>query len=221
MIEESQIINTIEAVLFASDKPLNIAKLAEIFPDTFQVEKNQIKNAILKLQEIYSDRAVELKEVASGYTFMVKHQYGEWVTRLWTEKPQKYSRAFLETLAIIAYRQPVTRADIEDIRGVTVSSQVIKTLLEREWIRIVGHRDVPGKPALLATTKQFLDYFGLKSLDEMPALSEIKSLDIGLKETDLQPEPEAAENTEQTFAQDETQIVLVSPPAKSLSKTEC
>ncbi len=133
----------------------------------------------------YQNRGVELVEVSSGFRFQVAQSVAPWVARLWEEKPQKYSRALLETLALVAYRQPITRGEIEDIRGVSVSSQIIRTLVEREWIRVIGHRDVPGKPAMYATTRQFLDYFGLKKLDELPSLSEIRELDVINAELDF------------------------------------
>ncbi len=133
----------------------------------------------------YQNRGVVLVEVSSGFRFQVAQSAAPWVARLWEEKPQKYSRALLETLALVAYRQPITRGEIEDIRGVSVSSQIIRTLVEREWIRVIGHRDVPGKPAMYATTRQFLDYFGLKKLDELPSLSEIRDLDVINAELDF------------------------------------
>ncbi|NNE37366.1 MAG: SMC-Scp complex subunit ScpB, partial [Gammaproteobacteria bacterium] len=139
--------------------------------------KDDIRAALSQLIDDYADRGIELKEVASGFRFQVRAEYAEWINRLFQDKPQRYSRAFMETLAIIAYRQPVTRGEIEDIRGVSVNTNIIKSLQEREWIRVVGHRDVPGKPELLATTREFLDYFNLKKLSELPPLSEIKDYD--------------------------------------------
>jgi len=139
--------------------------------------KRAIKDVIATLQEEYAERSMELKEVASGYRIQVRQEYAEHVGKLWEERPAKYSRALLETLVLIAYRQPITRGEIEAIRGVSVSSHIIKTLVEREWVRVIGHRDVPGKPAILGSTKEFLDYFNLKSLDELPSLAEIKDLD--------------------------------------------
>lgn len=139
--------------------------------------KRSIKEAIENLQNDYSGRAMELKEVASGFRFQVRQDYADYVAKLWEERPSKYSRALLETLVLIAYRQPITRGEIEAIRGVSVSSHIVKTLIEREWIRVIGHRDVPGKPAIFGSTKEFLDYFNLKSLDELPSLAEIKDFD--------------------------------------------
>lgn len=168
----------IEAALMAVNEPLSVTRLLTLFENEHEPpDREAIKTALAELQELYTDRGIELKEVASGFRFQVKPDCAEWVNRLFDEKPQRYSRALMETLAIIAYRQPLTRGEIEDIRGVSVSSNIVKTLQEREWVRIVGHRDVPGKPELLATTKQFLDYFNLKRLSDLPSLAEIKDFD--------------------------------------------
>lgn len=176
-MNQENIKNIVEAALMVSDKPLHMNQLLALFEkDTEAVDRDMIKTAIEQLQQDYSNRGVELSEVASGYRIQVKSNYAEWVNRLFDEKPPRYSRALLETLAIIAYRQPLTRAEIEDIRGVAVSTSIIKTLQEREWIRVVGHKDVPGKPELLATTREFLDYFNLKKLSDLPTLAEIKEL---------------------------------------------
>ena len=169
--------NIIEAALMVSDKPLSMQQLLSLFElDAETVDREVIRNVINGLQQEYVDRGIELKEIASGFRVQVKRDYADWVNRLFDEKPPRYSRALLETLAIIAYRQPLTRAEIEDIRGVSVSTNIIKTLQEREWVKVVGHKDVPGKPELLATTKEFLDYFNLKKLSELPTLAEIKEL---------------------------------------------
>lgn len=176
-MNQEKIKNIIEAALMVSDKPLSIARILELFEkDAEAMDRETIKTALDQLQEDYKERGIELREVASGYRIQVKSDYAEWVNRLFDEKPPRYSRALLETLAIIAYRQPLTRAEIEDIRGVGVSTTIIKTLQEREWIRVVGHKDVPGRPELLATTKEFLDYFNLKKLSDLPSLAEIKEL---------------------------------------------
>lgn len=167
--------NIIEAALMVSDRPLSISRLLSLFEkDLEQPDRTEIRSALDDLNKEYEGHGVELKEVASGFRIQVCNEYAEWVNRLYDERPPRYSRALLETLAIIAYRQPLTRAEIEDIRGVSVSSTITKTLQEREWIKVVGHRDVPGKPELLATTKEFLDYFNLKKLSDLPLLSEIK-----------------------------------------------
>lgn len=167
----------IEAALFAADRPLSLADLQALFLDFEQPEKAEIRTAITALQADYTNRGIALVEVASGFRFQTQASVAEWVSRLWEDKAPRYSRAMLETLALIAYRQPITRGEIEDIRGVAVSSNIIKTLQEREWIRIIGYKEVPGRPALLATTRQFLDYFNLRSLDQLPPLSELRSLE--------------------------------------------
>lgn len=167
----------LEAALMAYGNPLSIERMQSLFDEAQQPAKETIEQALAELQSDLNDRGIELVEVASGYRLQVKTIVAPWVARLWEERPQRYSRALLETLALIAYRQPITRGDIEDVRGVVVSSNIIKTLLEREWVKVVGHRDVPGRPALYATTKEFLDYFNLKNLSELPSLAEIKDLD--------------------------------------------
>jgi len=171
-----------EGLLMAAGKPLPINKIAVVFTDRERPETEELKAALKEIAEDCTSRRFELKQVASGYRFQVKQQYSEWVGKLWEEKPQRYSRALLETISIIAYRQPITRGEIEKIRGVAVSTNIIRTLMERDWVRVVGHRDVPGKPAMYATTREFLDYFNLKSLEELPTLSEVKELE------DLEPE---------------------------------
>ena len=168
----------VEAALLAAGRPLRIEDLQQLFDgDASSVDRAAIRRVIDALREDCTDRGVELKEVASGFRFQVKAHYAPWVNRLWAERPTRYSRALLETLALIAYRQPITRGEIEDIRGVSVSSSIVKTLLEREWIRVLGHREVPGRPALYGTTRQFLDHFNLKNLDELPPLAQIRELD--------------------------------------------
>jgi segregation and condensation protein B len=182
-MKDKEIISIIEAILMASSKPLSVDKLLAIFSDKsdsdrfIEITKQKLLSLISKLELSYKNRGLELKEVSSGFRFQIREQYSRWVSKLWDEKPQKYSRALMETLALIAYRQPITRGDIEDIRGVSVSSQIVRTLLDREWVRVIGHRDVPGKPAMYATTKQFLDYFSLKKLDELPPLSELMDIE--------------------------------------------
>jgi len=166
----------LEGALMAAGKSLDINHLERLFEDDERPPRDQIRAALEEIDADCLGRGFELKQTASGYRFQVHQELSTWVNRLWEEKPKRYSRAMLETLSLIAYRQPLTRGDIELVRGVAVSSEIIKTLQEREWIRVVGYRDVPGKPALFATTKQFLDYFNLKSLDDLPALGEIKDL---------------------------------------------
>jgi segregation and condensation protein B len=168
----------VEAALMSASEPLAMNRLVAMFePDLDRPDKDQIRAALEALAAECEGRAVELRQVASGWRYQVRSDYSEWVNRLFEEKPQRYSRALLETLAIIAYRQPITRGEIEDIRGVSVSTGIVKTLQEREWVRVVGHRDVPGRPELLATTRQFLDYFNLKSLSDLPSLAEIKDFE--------------------------------------------
>lgn len=174
---ETGLLQIIEGALLAAGKPLTVAQLAELFEEHERPDNADIREAVKEVAERCEDRGFELVEVASGFRFQVRQALSPWVARLWHERPAKYSRALLETLALIAYRQPITRGEIEEIRGVAVSSNIIKTLHEREWIRVVGHRDVPGRPAMYATTRQFLDYFSLKNLDQLPALAEIRDLD--------------------------------------------
>ncbi len=181
-IEQIKLKNIIEAAMFAVAHPMSVDQLLKLFDDDDRPSASAVKESIKQLQSECEGRGIELKEIASGFRYQARQDFSEWLSRLWEERPAKYSRAALETLALIAYRQPVTRAEIEDVRGVGVSSSIIKTMIEREWIRVVGHRDVPGRPALYATTKQFLDYFNMKSLEELPTLAEIKDLE------DINPE---------------------------------
>lgn len=167
----------IEAFLLASGKPQSLERLYELFEEPERPEPKTFKRALEVLGKSCAGRAFELKEVANGYRLQIREDYAPWVGRLWEERPQRYSRALLETLALIAYRQPITRGEIEDVRGVAVNSNIVKTLVEREWIRVVGHREVPGRPALFATTKAFLDHFNLRSLDELPALAELREME--------------------------------------------
>nr|WP_298120263.1 SMC-Scp complex subunit ScpB [uncultured Pseudoxanthomonas sp.] len=182
-MDQSLINRIVEAALLAATQPLTLAQLHGLFPEDEPAPEGSVEQALQQLADACADRGVELVEVASGYRYQVKADVHAWVARLWTERKTKYTRATLETLALIAYRQPITRGEIEQVRGVAVSSNIIQALEEREWIRVVGHRDVPGKPALFGTTKGFLDYFGLKRLDELPPLSELK--DIGELEPQL------------------------------------
>ena len=176
-MQPEQLKPIVEAALLASTQPMTIAQLKAIFGEEEEVGTDELTEALASLAGDCEGRGVELVEVASGWRYQVRREVHGWVSRMWAEKPSRYSRALLETLALIAYRQPITRPEIEQIRGVVVSSNIIKTLEEREWIRVVGHRDVPGKPALFGTTRGFLDYFNLKSLDALPPLSEIRDLE--------------------------------------------
>ncbi len=171
--KHENILQILEAALFAAGEPLNLERLALMFDESDRPSNKELRDAIASLTKFYEDRGVELVEVASGFRFQSRVDYAPWLKKLWEKKPPRYSRALLETIALVVYRQPITRGEIEDVRGVVVSSNIMKTLLEREWVKIVGHKDVPGKPALYATTKQFLDYFNLKSLSDLPPLQEL------------------------------------------------
>ncbi|MGW8228166.1 MAG: SMC-Scp complex subunit ScpB, partial [Gammaproteobacteria bacterium] len=201
-MNEDQLKQIIEAVLFAADEPLDLNRLMSLFPEESGPDRDMIKQALTRIQDEYADRSVELKEVGSGYRFQVKQDYAQWASKLWEERPARYSRATLETLALIAYRQPITRGEIEEVRGVSVSSQIIKSLMEREWIKVVGHRDVPGKPALYATSREFLDYFNLKSLEELPSLAELRDIDAINAELDLSLPMAESENPTEAEAND-------------------
>ncbi|PID55072.1 MAG: SMC-Scp complex subunit ScpB [Gammaproteobacteria bacterium] len=190
-----------EGALLAAAKPMTVAQLAELFDEDDRPGTEDIRAALAELQESCDGRGFELREVASGFRLQVRQSLSPWIARLSQERPQRYSRALLETLALIAYRQPITRGEIEEIRGVAVSSNIIKTLQEREWVRVVGHRDVPGRPAMYATTRQFLDYFNLKTLDQLPALAEIRDLEtltaeLGFVDLNLSTAATETENTE-------------------------
>ena len=223
-MNQEQLKNIIEAALMVSEKPVSVSQLLAIFEkETDRPERTDIKTAIEQIMQDYEGRGIELKEVSSGYRVQVNGDYADWINHLFDDRPPRYSRALLETLAIIAYRQPVTRAEIEEIRGVSVSSNIIRTLQERSWIRVVGQRDIPGKPELLATTKEFLDYFNLKKLSELPSLSEIKDFDqinpdlfeelekeaknevarAGLAGQQIKPDEEVAKNEDTTLSESE------------------
>ena len=176
LMDQALINRIVEGALLASSQPLTLVQLKELFPEEEPAPPGSIERALELLGQACAGRGVELVEVASGFRYQVTGEVHGWISRLWTERKTRYTRATLETLALIAYRQPITRGEIEQVRGVAVSSNIIQALEEREWIRVVGHRDVPGKPALFGTTKGFLDYFGLKRLDELPPLSELKDL---------------------------------------------
>ena len=176
----------LEAVLMVAGEPLSLAALATVFSDEERPSNSEISKTLEDLGDDYAERGLELKEVASGFRIQIREDANPWVVRLWEERPQRYSHALLETLALIAYRQPITRGDIEEVRGVSVRTNIIRTLQEREWIRVVGHRDVPGKPALFGTTRAFLDYFNLQNLDDLPSLAEIKDMESIEPELELE-----------------------------------
>lgn len=189
--EPRELASLLEAFLLASGKPQSLERLFELFEEAERPDPAVFKKALTLLGKSCEGRAFELKEVASGYRLQIREKFAPWVGRLWEERPQRYSRAMLETMALIAYRQPITRGEIEDVRGVAVNSNIVKTLLEREWIRVVGYRDVPGKPAMFATTKAFLDHFNLKNLDDLPPLAELREIEAEpVLEFDDAPVPE-------------------------------
>jgi segregation and condensation protein B len=186
-MSDAYVKNVIEAALLAAGTPLPVAELTRLFDDGKRPSAQQLRAALAELAAEYSGRGIELKETASGFRIQVRRELAAEISRLWPERTARYSRALLETLALIAYRQPITRAEIEAVRGVAVNPNITRTLIERGWVRVVGHRNVPGHPELLGTTREFLDYFGLKSLDELPPLAELKalsgmSLQLGLEE---------------------------------------
>lgn len=205
--ERTEIKHIIEAALLVADKPLTVKQLLQLFAEDMQHQEADILAALSKLDNDYLQRGIELKQVSSGYRIQARQEVAPWLAKLWEEKPPKYSRAVLETLVLIAYRQPITRSEIEDIRGVSVSSYIVKSLLERDWIRVVGHRDVPGKPALLATTKSFLDYFNLKNLEELPTLAEVRDLEAAAGRFAEQLELNMIETTEEFETESELKSV--------------
>jgi segregation and condensation protein B len=176
-MEQIEIKHIVEAALLAAGRPLTLDQLRGLFGEEHPPQKAEIRDALAALEAEYASRGIAVKEVASGFRIEVREGMTPWLARLWEERPQRYSRALMETLAIIAYRQPVTRGDVEEIRGVVVTTNIIRTLLERSWIKVVGYRDVPGKPAMYGTTREFLDYFGLRQLEDLPPLSEIRDFD--------------------------------------------
>ena len=210
LTEPRELAPLLEAFLLASGKPQSLERLFELFDESERPEPPVFKKALDVLRKSCDGRAFELKEVASGYRLQIREKFSPWVGRLWEERPQRYSRAMLETMALIAYRQPITRGEIEDVRGVAVNSHIVKTLLEREWIRVVGYRDVPGKPAMFATTKAFLDHFNLQNLDDLPPLAELRELEPDpILDFDDAPVPEhlqalADESLEPEEPKDET-----------------
>jgi segregation and condensation protein B len=187
-MSEHSLTNVLEAILLAAGRPLSIAQISELFDESERPVEADLREALADLGRSYQGRGIELAEVASGWRIQVRPVHSAVVSRLWQERPTRYSRALLETLALVAYRQPITRGEIEAIRGVTVASTIMRTLFERNWIRVVGHREVPGRPELLGTTREFLDYFGLRKLDELPTLAELRDLDDLSVQLELQQE---------------------------------
>lgn len=196
-MEIKQIKNIIEAALLAAGEPVTIKRLLNLFSEQ-ELTHNDIAKAVEQLTLDFKDRGIELIEVANGFRLQTKTTLQPWISKLWEEKPKKYSRALLETIALIAYRQPVTRGEIEDVRGVAVSSYIIRTLMDREWIRVLGYRDVPGKPAMFGTTKEFLDYFNMKSLQDLPTLAEIKDIETIMPELNLGQNTSTSDNNKVT-----------------------
>ncbi len=201
--------NVVEAALMAAGRALSMEQLLSVFGNGPRPDKKKIRKALDGLTEDYAERGMELVQVASGYRIQVQTKYTDFISRLWDEKPPRYSRALMETLALIAYRQPITRGEIEEVRGVTVSTNIVRSLLERNWVRVVGHRDVPGKPEMFGTTKEFLDYFSLKRLDDLPTLAEIKDIDpvnaeLAFTDPNQKAANEAAAGDEVTAGGDES-----------------
>jgi segregation and condensation protein B len=205
-MDSQKLKNIVEAALLAAGRPMSIEQLLNLFPENEAPERQDVRTALESIEAEYAERGIQLREVASGWRIQVREEMSPWLSRLWQDRPARYSRALLETLALIAYRQPITRGEIEDIRGVAVSSNIMRTLMERGWVRIVGHRDVPGRPGMYATTREFLDYFGLKRLEDLPPLAEIRDLDsinveldlgLGLTESASEPPQEEAEAYEE------------------------
>jgi segregation and condensation protein B len=226
MIELQQLKRIVEAALLAAAQPLSLPQLSALFTETETPSHDDLARALDELGRDCADRGVELREVASGFRYQVREDVHVWVARLWTERQTKYSRALLETLALIAYRQPITRGEIEQIRGVAVSTNIVKTLEEREWVRVVGYRDVPGKPALFGTTRMFLDYFNLKSLDELPALTEIRDIEdydpqltlgpVAMSAADSPEDEEDVDNAASSTLQADSHDTAVNAASQSL-----
>ncbi len=220
-LSEVRLKEIIEAALMAAGKPLPIDSILKLFLEDERPERADVRRALDLLSKDYANRPVELLETAAGFRINVRSEYATWVSRLWEERPPRYSRALLETLSLIAYRQPITRGEIEDVRGVSVSSNIIKTLMERNWIKEVGHRDVPGRPALLATTKEFLNYFGLMSLDDLPPLSEIKDLDSINGELELEEPYDSGEDGQsEEHGAEIVKLELSEEPVETATETE-
>jgi len=222
-MDSQQLKNIIEAALLAAGEPLTLEQLRTLFGDNDKdgPERAEIRETLKELTDEYASRGIEIREVASGFRIQVREEMAQWLTKLWEDRPPRYSRALMETLAIVVYRQPVTRGDIEEIRGVSVTSNIIRTLLERDWIKVVGHRDVPGKPAMFGSTRGFLDYFGLKKLDELPPLAELAAmepvavqLELGTADQEASAEApaEGAEAEQESSAQVESEGEVAAAP---------
>jgi segregation and condensation protein B len=209
-MSETYLKNVIEAALLAAARPVSLSELQQIFDESSRPSTKELRSLLEQLTADYEGRGVVVRETANGFRFQVRSEFSQEVSRLWPDRPRKYSRALLETLALIAYRQPITRAEIENVRGVAVNPEIVKTLMERNWVRVVGHRDVPGHPELLGTTTEFLDYFSLKSIEDLPPLAELKSL------TDLNPQlplPVNEQGVAVEAATDSGEVAMVSAGA--------
>ena len=218
-MDSSEIKNVVEAALLGAGRPLNLDQLSSLFGKRSAPDRKTLREVLGELATDYEGRAIELKEVGSGFRIQIRASMSDWLTPLWEERAPRYSRALLETLALIAYRQPITRGELEDVRGVAVSTNIVRTLLERGWVRVVGHRDVPGKPAMFGTTKEFLDYFGLKRLDDLPPLSEIKDLEelnVELELPELSPQTDLLEE----LTEEDLKASMEDSPAESALRDE-
>jgi segregation and condensation protein B len=209
-MSESYFKNVIEAALLAAARPVPVAELAQIFDEQSRPTNKELRAALAQLEKDYEGRGVCIRETANGFRFQVRTEFAHEISRLWPDRPRKYSRALLETIALIAYRQPITRAEIEHVRGVAVNPEIVKTLMERNWVRVVGHRDVPGHPELLGTTPEFLDYFSLKTIEDLPPLAELKALsDLNLQ----LPLPGTAETAAADSGADTAEVPVVTAPS--------
>lgn len=208
-MEQKKLLCVLEAILISAEKPLSVDRLMQYFPPEQEINKGRLRDALSELAGRCYERGFELRQVAGGYRFQTREEYKEWVSRHWDERPPRYSRALLEILALIMYRQPITRAEIEEIRGVAVSSNIIRTLQERDWIKVIGHKEVPGRPEMFGTTPQLLDYFNLGSLDELPDLAAIKNLDeiypdlSEMTKATITPEPGTEDDPKRNASDDE------------------
>jgi segregation and condensation protein B len=218
-MNKEQLKNILESILMAADEPVTLEKIGSFFVEEDRPSEDELRAALMSLSDDYHNRAIEIKEVSSGFRIQVKQQYAEYVAQLWQDKPPRYSRACLETLALIAYRQPITRAQVEEIRGVNVSTNIMKTLIEREWVRVVGHKETPGRPELFATTKTFLDDMGLQSLNDLPTLQELSDFDK--LETSMQMDLPFAANQDVAVQETEPSLALqVSLPVSEVNPVE-
>jgi segregation and condensation protein B len=221
-MDATEVRNVVEAALLAAAKPLSLDQLTDLFAKRGGIERAALRKALDSLQQDYAGRGIELAEVASGFRVQVRKSMSDWLVPLWEERAPRYTRALLETLALIAYRQPITRGEIEEIRGVVVSTNIVRTLLERGWVRVLGHRDVPGKPAMFGTTREFLDYFGLKRLEDLPPLSEIKDLtdpNVALQFPEEYPQEDIVELLSQRIDEDQRLLATAEIDAEGAAES--